>query len=70
MAYNPGGIFQQFQQNRLFEDQQNAVIKSPQKEIPTGTMPKAGQSPYDQKIYDLTGQTFPVATQRDVYILY
>ena len=57
------------QQKQLFHQQQNKKVKSPQNEIPAGTMPQTCKEPDYQQIKDLTDHPFPVASQGNINIL-
>ena len=69
ISKNPGGFFQELQQEQLFQNQEHRIVKAPQNEVPAGSMPEAGQAPHNQKIENLTGQSLPVASQGDIHIL-
>ena len=69
MSHNGGRLFQPFQQERLFQNQQDAEVHAPQQEVPAGAVPDAGQRPDNADVADLDGKAPAVAAKGDVDIL-
>ena len=69
MAHPAGGLFQQLQQERLFQYQQQGIIPAPEHKIPACPVPQAGEQPHHGDIENLPGQPLAVAPQGDVHIL-
>ena len=59
-------FFKDFQQECLFDDQQNAEVKTPHDKVPAGTVPQSRAEPYDCDVQQLM---LPVAAQGDIHIV-
>ena len=63
-----GKLLQNPEKEQLFQDEQDSIVQAPQREIPAGTVPEAGQEPDDEQIQQLTAFTPPVSAQGNIDI--
>ena len=69
MLYYLGKFFQYLPPYVALSNQKHCIIYSPQKVSPRGTMPKTGQSPYNEKISEMLSFRPPVSPQWNIDIV-
>ncbi len=62
-------FFQIFEQEQLFNGQQNKVVQAPADKVPVCTVPDAGEQLHHEQVEDLPLQALAVAAQRDIDVL-
>ena len=68
MADPAGSGFEDFEQEQLFDEQQDAVIDTPCGKVPVGAVPDAGQQPDNADVDELTADAAAVAAEGNVDI--
>ena len=69
MGHRLGGALKAVREDVLLQHQKDKVVQTPQQEVPTGAMPKAGQRPDDEQIDNVADVADSVAAQGNVYIV-
>ena len=56
-------------QHVFLDNQEHAVIGTPQHEVPAGTVPQSGEGPHNQQVQNMSRHRDPIAAQRNVHVL-
>ena len=63
-----GDFLKRLSQKCLFDNKEHPKINAPEKVIPIGAVPKAGQKPNDGKVEECSRLAHAVAAQRNIYV--
>ena len=55
-------------EHHFFKAKEYTVIQSPQNEIPACTVPQSRKEPHDEQVYDHSGFSLAVTSQRNIYV--
>jgi len=64
-----GELVEEPAEDELLENQEKAVVESPENEVVGGSVPESRQPPDDKKVDDLTANALAVAAERNVNVL-